>query len=163
MSIVTSAANKYECENYSMTLSITNAVIDNWQHFKQNKEEKSEAFGVLIGGRNHDSSKLWIEACSTPLAKDKSTRSSFVLKDTGHQKLVNEYFKASNGTLGYLGTWHTHPEPTPTPSIIDLKDWHSCCERNPDRKLIFIIVGMSHFCAYHRLEKKFMRIYKGPL
>lgn len=158
-----SATIEYVSDDGTIILSVSSAVIDNWQSLKQDKKEIAEAFGVLIGGQNHDISKLWIEACSTPLAKDTSTRTSFNLKDIRHQKLVDKYFKASNGILGYLGTWHSHPEPIPTPSCIDLKDWYSCCARNPDRKLIFVIVGMSYFCVYHLSGKNFERICKELL
>lgn len=158
-----SATTEYVSDDGAITLLVTNAVIDDWQFLKQDKKEKAEAFGVLIGGQNHDASQFWIKACTTPLAKDKSTRTSFYLKDTRHQKFVDKHFKESNGTSGYLGTWHSHPEPIPIPSHIDLKDWHSCCARNPDRKLIFVIVGISHFCMYHRTGKYFERICKESL
>lgn len=35
------------------------------------------------------------------------------------QRLYNN----SNGTVGYVGEWHTHPEDVPKYSIIDLKNW----------------------------------------
>lgn len=158
-----SATIKYVSDDNNTTLLISKSVINTWQSLKQDKESKKESFGVLIGGQNQTATRLWIEANSVPLAKDKSTRTSFSLKDTGHQKLVNKFYKSSKGTSGYLGTWHTHPEETPTPSRIDLKDWIFCCERNPDRKLIFVLVGISHFCVYHRSNDKFERIYKEVL
>lgn len=163
MSTVMSATIEYVSDDGTIILSVTSTVIDNWQSLKQDKKEKTEAFGVLIGGQNHNGSRFWIEACTTPLAKDKSTRASFDLKDTRHQKFVDKHFKESSGTSSYLGTWHSHPEPLPSPSHIDLKDWHSCCARNPDRKLIFVIVGTSHFCMYHRAGKDFERICKESL
>ncbi|MBT41019.1 MAG: hypothetical protein CMF12_00690 [Idiomarina sp.] len=154
-----------ECmsDDYKKTVFVYETVLDDWRSVRQNRREKTEAFGVLIGAQNQDASQFWVEACTKPLGKDFSTRTSFILKDPHHQQCVDRHFKESEGSLGYLGTWHSHPESIPSPSHVDLKDWHSCCERNPDRKLIFVIVGTSHFCIYHRTATEFKCICKELL
>ena len=154
-----------ECisESKKHIVCVSRAVLDTWLTLKQDKKQSTEAFGVLIGGQNQSASQFWIEDCTQPLAKDDSTRTSFVMQDPRHQQSVDKHFEESKGTSGYLGTWHSHPEQIPSPSHVDLKDWHSCCARNSDRNLIFVIVGISHFCIYHRTGTEFKRIYKDLL
>lgn len=155
-----SVAIEYVEESKQHIVYVSEAVLCVWRDLKQDKNQSTEAFGVMIGGQNQDAFQFWIEACTTPFAKDVSTRSSFLLKDPRHQQSVEKHFRESKGTSGYLGTWHTHPEQIPSPSFVDLQDWHSCCARNLDRKLVFVIVGITHFCMYQRAGTKFKRIVK---
>lgn len=76
------------------------------------------------------------------------------MKDPFHQKTIDKAFKESNGELGYIGTWHTHPQDEPIPSIIDLNDWGQCALRNPDRQLVFVIVGKTQVNIYIRNNDK---------
>ena len=116
-----------ECvsESKEYIVCVSKAVLGTWRSLKQEKKQSPEAFGVLIGGQNQNASQFWIEDCTQPLARDVSTRTSFLMQDPRHQRSVDRHFKESKGTSGYLGTWHSHPEQIPSPSHVDLKDWHS--------------------------------------
>lgn len=70
------------------------------------------------------------------------------MRDPSHQQAIDKAFEQSNGELGYIGTWHTHPQCVPVPSIIDLNDWAQCTLRNPDRQLVFAIVGIEQVNVY---------------
>lgn len=157
------SASDYCIENASVLVHITSNVLEIWLNHTQNTRNKHEAFGVLIGSQSTDACQLWIEECSTPKSKDKSTRTSFELKDPFHQRMVNHHYQESKGQLGYLGTWHTHPEGIPSPSSIDIRDWQNCTMRNPDRKLLFAIVGLTHFCIYHEEKGSFERVIEELL
>jgi len=78
------------------------------------------------------------------MPRDRNSRNSFKILDLGHQKTVDEAHLHSDGTCGFLGTWHTHPETCPTPSKVDKADWRCCLRRNRDRPLVFAIVGAEH-------------------
>ncbi|WP_234271880.1 hypothetical protein, partial [Billgrantia ethanolica] len=95
-----SATIEYLSKDNDIIVWVTNAVLDSWQALKQDSRGKPEAFGVLIGGQNHDASQFWIEACTTPLAEDGATRTSFALRDARHQEVVDDHFKKSQGTSG---------------------------------------------------------------
>ncbi|MEZ8193149.1 Mov34/MPN/PAD-1 family protein [Vibrio sp. 1F279] len=54
--------------------------------------------------------------------------------------------------LGYVGTWHTHPQDVPRPSSPDKTDWRTHEQDNSDRPLFFIVVGIKTTSVY-TLEK----------
>ncbi|ELB2850075.1 TPA: hypothetical protein I7272_05720 [Vibrio parahaemolyticus] len=142
----------------SIELRVNKQVYDCWLKHRQLKRENTEQFGVLIGSRTEDESKIWIDRCTTPKQKDISLRERFVMKDPIHQKTIDTAFKESNGELGYIGTWHTHPQSEPTPSNIDLNDWIQCALRNPDRQLVFVIVGNKQINVYINIGKSIEKV-----
>jgi integrative and conjugative element protein (TIGR02256 family) len=135
-------------QGYSLTLTIPFDVLGVLRNCRQVHNEAPERFGVIIGSRTAKSKEYWIEAVTKPMENDKATRSSFLLQDKNHQDTVDSTFQSSGGTSIYLGTWHTHPEPLPVPSLIDKKDWKACMQRNPGRQLFFIIVGTEELRIY---------------
>ncbi|WP_415912170.1 Mov34/MPN/PAD-1 family protein [Neptuniibacter sp. QD37_11] len=128
-------------------MRIKQKVLDIWDEHKQKKLTDNEQFGVLIGSFSEPNDYL-INEVTVPIGLDRSTRTRFSLVDPYHQEKVNQHFKQSQGQLAYIGTWHTHPEPHPKPSKLDIKDWEACCKRNPDRSLIFVIVGTDSITIY---------------
>lgn len=125
----------------TIELRVNKHVYDCWLKHRQMKHKDTEQFGVLIGSRTEDEDKIWLDKCTTPQKKDISQRTNFLMKDPFHQKEINKAFEESKGELGYIGTWHTHPQDVPTASSIDLIDWDQCALRNPDRQLVFVIIG----------------------
>lgn len=139
----------------AIELRVNKHVCDCWLKHRQMKHNDTEQFGVLIGSRTEDESKIWLDKCTTPQKKDTSKRTSFLMKDPFHQKTINKAFEESNGELGYIGTWHTHPQDEPIPSNIDLNDWDQCVLRNPDRQLLFVIIGNKQANIYIKINGKF--------
>lgn len=130
----------FSTENFK--LNVSGPVIETWQSHRQITRHLHESFGVLVGSKSSDASIYWLDEITTPLPDDTHTRFSFILRDKGHQEKVNHAYRQSANRLGYMGTWHTHPENYPVPSTIDLRDWRACSARNQDRKMFFIIVGI---------------------
>jgi integrative and conjugative element protein (TIGR02256 family) len=57
--------------------------------------------------------------------------------------MIDQAWHISSGTCTYLGEWHTHPEPIPTPSVVDRSDWRRRLMTDQTTKpLFFVIVGM---------------------
>ena len=110
-------------------------------HIDRPRRDTAESFGVMIGTTSVDRREIWIEQVTTPMPRDRRARFSFALRDPGHQRIVCGMFARSGGRSIYLGTWHTHPVPVPTPSRIDRKDWVACLRANPGRPLAFALVG----------------------
>lgn len=104
---------------------------------------RTEAGGVLLGRWIVGSGALVVDAITTPSKDDRRGRFSFFRDKREHQRQIDEAYERSNGTCSYLGEWHTHPEPHPTPSCTDRRDWVRRLKK--DRvdidALVFIIVG----------------------
>ncbi len=145
----------YSFKGFGRRVTVNKAVVSVWHMHRQLVATSTESFGVLMGTTSIDRSKIWIEAVTTPMLKDKSSKFSFALRDPSHQQVVNRRFASSNCSSIYLGTWHTHPEPTPTPSSIDLKDWSACLRANHKRPLTFVIVGTEEICMFVRSRGRF--------
>lgn len=127
----------------TFNVQISKSVKDTWEKYRQYKRSDNEAFGILIGSLDLDSKTILVEKCTEPYEGDCSTRRSFTLKSKRHQEILDLEFDKSEGTRFYLGTWHTHPENTPTPSSIDIKDWKKCRKRNKGKPVfVFAIVGI---------------------
>ena len=62
------------------------------------------------------------------------------LLEKEHINTLKYIRKLSLGTKSYLGEWHTHPEPNPRPSSLDITEWKKTANYNEDM-LLFLIVG----------------------
>lgn len=91
--------------------------------FTQNKQEKLEAGGVLLGRHIQDTADVVVDCVTTPMSGDLRGRFSFFREEKQHQRVIDSCWQATQGTCTYLGEWHTHPEPTPAASKVDLSNW----------------------------------------
>lgn len=155
--------NNFIFNPYDIQVSVNEGVVNTWEKFRQTRTDSNESFGIITGSHSDDNKRFCIEDCTTPKRKDKATRFQFSMSDSFHQAFVNTSFKTSNGTIGYIGTWHTHPEEIPNPSTVDIQDWQSCMTRNPDRNLIFVIVGTEKIKAFISVENIFISTYLEKL
>lgn len=112
-------------------------VIEKLQSYRQLSPVSREAAGVLIGERREN--HIVIHAISEPGQGDIRSRFTVVRKSPHHQELVNELHRISDGTMNYLGEWHTHPEKFPTPSGIDKFSWYK--DINSAEPMVLVIVG----------------------
>ena len=126
-----------------------------WHEHRQTAPDAAESFGVLMGTTSAERREIWIERVTTPKAHDQRSRFSFALRDPGHQQTVCEMFAGSGGRSIYLGTWHTHPEPVPTPSTTDRNDWAARLRANRERPLAFVLVGTDRVRVFVRRRWRF--------
>ena len=145
-------------EGFGRRVTVCDEVASVWHGHRQTAAGAPESFGVLMGTTSVDRREVWIEAVTTPMPEDRCSRFSFALRDPGHQRVVCEKFNCSGGTAIYLGTWHTHPEPVPTPSRIDRNDWVECLRANPRRPLAFVLVGTEEVRVFVRKRGRFMAL-----
>lgn len=130
-------------------VEVSPSVLKIWDSYKQDGIFSKEACGVLIGTYLKKQNLIKITNCTMPLPLDKRNRYTFVLKDPGHQKAVDQARFHSNGQRNYIGTWHTHPEIHPRPSYEDKKDWKQVIARNPNlSQFAFVIVGTESISVF---------------
>lgn len=135
-----------EFELGQLSLKISIDVIENLKKFIQDDLNKPESGGVLIGFYIEDNIYS-ITDISFPSIYDKASRYNFTRSVKNAQKVLNNFFKESNGKKIYLGEWHTHPEDYPTPSELDKKSILKQISGNVlNSKVIFmLIVGKKGF------------------
>ena len=133
---------------------VCESVVRVWDDHRQ-VGESAESFGVLMGTTSIDKQVVWIEAVTTPKRMDRRWRHGFQLLDRGHERTVRRMFDRSGRKRIYLGTWHTHPERSPTPSMVDIRDWRACHRENPGRPLVFVVVGTERTRVFARSGRGF--------
>lgn len=133
-------------------ISISDDVLLTLEKFKQ-KEGENESGGIILGLVYHDSS-VCITKISLPNSSDKASRFSFERDKKIAQAIVDEEFYSSNGKIIYLGEWHTHPEPHPLPSSVDIKMIKKQFKKNTINEdfLIMMIQGT---------ENLYLAVYNG--
>lgn len=117
---------------------IPSAIVDQLNQFQQTGLQDLEAGGLLLGLRRGP--HIEIVRITSPLQGDIRTRTSFHRRDLGHFELADRLWMDSQYTVGYVGEWHTHPEPLPIPSSIDTAEWRRVM-RIEKRSTIFLVVG----------------------
>lgn len=85
--------------------------------------EDTEAGGVLVGRFIKDCNDVVIDEASEPMAGDMRNYAAFHREDPGHQDFIDNHWGESDGTMVYLGSWHTHPKDTGA-SAVDFADWY---------------------------------------
>lgn len=131
-------------------LGVADAALDVMLSYRQQRPTDTEAGGVLIGRFIRDSDDVIVDIATQPMPGDRRRRTSFYRSKRAHQEAINEAWRTSNGTHTYLGEWHTHPEPNPSPSMTDLQDWRKRIQRDTFHgdTLHFLIVGQNEVGAW---------------
>lgn len=120
-------------------------VLHIFSKFRQMDRLATEAGGVIIGRHIVATDDVVADLATTPSKGDRRTRTSFHRSQEAHQPIVDTVWSRSAGTQVYLGEWHTHPEPYPVPSCMDMDDWQRRLERDVvDAGFVFfLIVGQA--------------------
>lgn len=116
-----------------------------FSQYQQTGRSSYEACGILLG-REWEGT-LEITEATPPQKSDRRHRTGYVRMTAGHLALARESWKASNGLIGYLGEWHSHPEDHAHPSKQDLQSSRELARRNSCR-VLSIIVGLRTSYAY---------------
>lgn len=125
------------------TLRVTPAVLSTVWAFAQHGPDDTEAGGMLIGHHPEATPGIILDRNTTPQPGDHRSRYRYHRDQVAHQILLSMEWTMSGHTRTYVGEWHTHPEPVPTPSKLDRRSWKAALQATSFRGpgLVFIIVG----------------------
>ncbi|WP_366523399.1 Mov34/MPN/PAD-1 family protein [uncultured Microbulbifer sp.] len=123
--------------------SISPNLISELQKWKQVKASSREAGGLLLGFIDLDTEGLLAETATVPGRGDQRSRIKF-FRGPRHQKLAIRWNHSTDGRGTQLGLWHTHPEPIPTPSSVDINDCRNVLTNGEfvSNGLLYVIVGI---------------------
>ncbi|MCB9779458.1 MAG: Mov34/MPN/PAD-1 family protein [Alphaproteobacteria bacterium] len=124
-------------------MKFTESVVREFLAKRQLSPSAAESGGILVGRWILDSDDVVVDTATCPLSGDRRSRASFHRSRRPHQAVLNRLWRASKGTANYLGEWHTHPEPVPSPSMVDRSGWAYQLMRPgvAAPALFFVIVG----------------------
>ena len=130
---------KLDKKNFTLEFDV-NALTELKKY--QQKSGEFESGGILIGEIYIKSSKVIIKEV---IISKKAKRSLFGVKidKKEMQKKLEKRRKESGYTLYYIGDWHSHPEPVPTPSMIDKLSYSKIVKKVKilTNFIVFLIVG----------------------
>lgn len=123
-------------------IQIGEEVLATLRSFAQHAPDALEAGGILLGRYLRDGHDLVVDEVTPPQPSDVRTRFTFD-RNGEHQRFINEAWERSHGTCAFLGDWHTHAEPAPTPSSVDIENWKRMLREDiaDDQACFFVIVG----------------------
>lgn len=147
-----------------ITLIITESVLQTFEQHRQNSPDKDEAGGQLFA--KFEENNVIICEATHPKESDKRGRFFFRPDRQKERKEIKE--KYIDG-LHYVGDWHTHPEPTPTPSREDRMSVMECFQQSLHQLNYFfmIIVGNKpfpiglHVSANNGTSHQVLKIYSS--
>lgn len=123
-------------------LIIVDQAVEQLRFFAQCRWWQAEAGGVLLGRHLLDNHDVVVDEVTTPQSADRRSRFAF-FRSRRHEVMAQERWRQQAGTSAYLGLWHTHPEPDPSPSAVDRRDWEQAVAGDAfeGNRLFFPIVG----------------------
>lgn len=113
-------------------------VIQVFSRHRQLYPSAPESGGILLGYRR--GSHLHVTEATGPLVSDQASRTRFFRSAAPHQQAALARWRESDGTMDYVGEWHTHPEHSPSPSPIDVAGWQRICHKR-NMPMLFVIAG----------------------
>lgn len=142
-------------------LKISHEALSTMRTYVQDTPEKTEACGVLLGRYIKGTGDVVVDRVTVPTSGDRRSRMRFYRARKAHQKQIDLAWDKSSGTRVYLGEWHTHPVPIPTPSWVDVLDWRrKLFVDSFATYLFFLILGTTDLAVW---EGRRYRLHLEPL
>jgi len=145
-------------------LKLSSEALEQMSKYIQDERKKTEGGGVILGRFIIETNDIVIDFVTEPMPGDKRSRTRFKRGVKNHQAIIDKYWYISNGTINYLGEWHTHPEPIPNPSFIDVKSWKKMLsyDKFDSQCLYYIIIGTNEIGVWEgdRKALKFIQLKK---
>jgi integrative and conjugative element protein (TIGR02256 family) len=123
---------------------ISPATMCSIRRYTQDSPRKLEAGGVLLGRHIAASNDIVVDDLTVPMRGDRRGRYFFVREHEAHQRIIDRAWRGSGGTCTYLGEWHTHPEPVPTPSSVDRTNWRLKLKQDLFSGCVFFMIVGTH-------------------
>jgi integrative and conjugative element protein (TIGR02256 family) len=126
---------KYGLEKDGPSVILTKPVIETITLYRQLSKKDKEAGGQLFA-IFEDYNTIIIEA-TEPKMFDKRSRYSFVPSRFIQKIEIKSRHKVMKH---FVGDWHSHPEPIPTPSDLDLNSMADCFRKSRHELLSFVMI-----------------------
>lgn len=128
----------YNIDESGEIILLEDSVLEHFHRNQQKTVKRLEAGGQIFAC--FEGNVIRIKKVTGPRASDRRTRTSFIPNRYAERREIKKLFKSS---LHYVGDWHTHPEPIPTPSHTDVKNFQEVFQKSKHELagFLMIIVG----------------------
>lgn len=132
--------SSWRADDKRVLLHFSEPALDTFFQHVQACDTDCEAGGILLGSVH--GTHMLIERATPPTAWDRRSRYQFERMPFGHEAIALSQWTASQGTIRYLGEWHTHPQDYPHPSGLDRLEWNRLSAKRRDKRpMLAVIVG----------------------
>lgn len=132
--------NSWVTADDKVLLHFSKPALETFCQHIQTSDADCEAGGLLLGSVH--GAHMLIDQATVPTVWDKRFRYLFERMPFGHEAIALSRWKSSQGTIRYLGEWHTHPEDYPHPSSLDRSEWSRLSAMRRDKRpMLAVIVG----------------------
>jgi integrative and conjugative element protein (TIGR02256 family) len=152
---------KYE----NMIISVEETIIEEIRSRRQVKYQDKESGGMVMGSIVNNSNEIERRDYTIPQIGDHQSRYRFIRKKKTHNAILHKKWMDSDGTVMYMGEWHTHPEYDPHYSWQDIRNWKRLLKKSKTYSdyLFFFIGGINFYKIWvgNRINGEIVFIYKG--
>lgn len=129
---------RFSLDNSTFSLVLTDDVVAHFDKHRQRLFWQKEAGGQLFARFN--AAETVVEAVTGPRPTDLRTRTTYKPDRQAEQIEIMQMFEAG---LHYVGDWHTHPDPHPQPSKLDISSFAACYTSSVHelKAFVMIVVG----------------------
>ena len=112
---------------------------------KKRGRDICETGGLIFGQIDHASEIVWISKIIGPPSDSIATPEKFICGVKNTHQFNNEISEKTQGSISYIGMWHTHPVSAAIPSITDMEGMAGimCRDGFAAESQILLIVGHS--------------------
>lgn len=109
------------------------------------RSDKVETGGLMFGEIDDSHRTIWIDSVSGPPPDSEASPEKFLCGTSGTRDLADLKSKASGGSSGFIGIWHTHPVSRGRPSEDDLHAMLQLLhlQEFPPRQVLMLIIGFA--------------------
>ena len=132
----------YPIDHSGQAIVLTSPVLDRFYRHRQMTTDIPEAGGQLFA--RFEDNIVQVERATGPRPSDYRKPTAFIPNRVAERREIEQCFKSG---LHYIGDWHTHPEPYPVPSQIDIHSFRSMYRKSHHQlaSFLMVIVGTA-FC-----------------
>ena len=132
--------NSYNVGYSHQVVVLADSVLAHFGRHRQTGVGSLEAGGQLFA--RFDGNIIRVELATGPRPSDRRGPTEFIPNRTAERREITRAFR--NG-FHYVGDWHTHPEPIPYPSQIDIQSFREMYResRHGLASFLMVIVGNS--------------------
>lgn len=119
--------------------------VEDFFKITKSSSYRLETGGIIVGTLNSGPT-ITITDITRSQPNDIRQRFRFFRSASRHQLHMDQLWKESGYRKMYLGEWHTHSEPIPSPSKVDIGGWKSIAKKEQNSPwMLFIILGQCTF------------------
>lgn len=144
---------KLKSPDGSLQVTVEDDCIQHWHKHRQRRFWQPEVGGLLFAPSVGSADGcVSITTITGPHSSDRGKRHSLLLD---HARCLSDIEIQFSRGLHFVGYWHTHPEPAPTLSRVDLRAFHEILKRGGllVERFIAVVVGLQSCDSVYVVEK----------